>query len=110
MFYSLQQDDATRITSFAVYGTSLVILFLSSTLYHALVEPKTKCFFKRLEHCAIYLLIAGTYTPLMMITLSGSLGCSMLITVWLLAFAGIIYKVICASKYKVISVSSYLGL
>lgn len=108
--FAVLQDDATRITSFAIYGSSLVILFLSSTLYHALVAPKAKRFFKLLDHCAIYLLIAGTYTPLMMITLNGTLGYSMLITVWLLAFAGIVYKVICGSKYKVISVLSYLGL
>lgn len=110
VFYSAQQDDATRIACFSIYGASLIILFLSSTLYHALVNPEAKRFFKLLDHCAIYLLIAGTYTPLMIITLSGTLGYSMLMIVWLLAFAGIAYKVICGNKYKSISVLSYLGL
>mgnify|MGYP000647142951 CR=1 FL=1 len=108
--YAVQQQDILRITSFAVYGSTLVCLFLASTLYHALVCPKAKQFFKLLDHCAIYLLIAGTYTPLMLITLNGTLGYTMLVVVWLLALAGIIYKVIFGSKYKFISVASYVGM
>jgi len=110
VFYAVLQQDTLRIASFAIYGSTLVSLFLASTLYHALVSPKVKRLFKLLDHCAIYLLIAGTYTPLMLITLNGLLGYTMLIVVWLLALAGIIYKIICGSKYKFISVASYVGM
>lgn len=110
VFYAVQQQDTLRIASFAIYGTSLVILFLASTVYHAVVNPKTKRFFKLLDHCAIYLLIAGTYTPLMLITLNDSLGFIMLTIIWLLAFSGVLYKILCKNHNKVLSVSSYLGL
>lgn len=108
--YAVQQQDLLRIISFTIYGSSLVILFLASTLYHAMVSAKAKRFFKLLDHCAIYLLIAGSYTPLMLITLNNRLGLIMLTLIWLLAFAGIFYKILCKNQNKVLSVSSYLGL
>ncbi|MDG1751051.1 MAG: hemolysin III family protein [Thalassotalea sp.] len=110
VFYAFQQQDTVRIASFAIYGSSLVILFLASTIYHALVDPKAKRFFKLLDHCAIYLLIAGTYTPLMLITLNSQLGKIMLTVIWLLAFAGILYKIFSKNQNKALSVASYLGL
>ncbi|MCO4797663.1 MAG: hemolysin III family protein [Colwelliaceae bacterium] len=110
VFYSSQQQDIIRITSFTIYGTSLIVLFLASTLYHALINPNAKRIFKLLDHCAIYLLIAGTYTPLMLITLKGVLGYSMMAVVWFLAILGIIFKIIFGNKHRVISVISYLGM
>lgn len=110
VFYATQQQEIVRVVSFSIYGTSLVILFLASTIYHALVDPKAKRFFKLLDHCAIYLLIAGTYTPLMLITLNSQLGSIMLTVIWLLAFAGILYKILCKNQNKALSVASYLGL
>lgn len=108
--YAIVSQDATRITSFAIYGTSLVVLFVSSTLYHALVAEKAKKLFKLLDHCAIYLLIAGTYTPLMLITLQGALGYTLLAIVWIIAIGGIIFKISCGHKYKVISLITYIGM
>ncbi len=110
VFYAAIQQDTLRITSFAIYGASLVLLFLASTLYHALVAEKAKQFFKLIDHCAIYLLIAGTYTPLMLLTLNSQLGDIMLTLVWLLALMGICYKVLIKNHNKWISVGSYLGL
>jgi hemolysin III len=110
VFCASQQQDIVKVISFTIYGVSLVSLFLASTLYHAIVNPQAKKVFKLLDHCAIYLLIAGTYTPLMLVTLQGWLGYSMLIIIWLLAFSGIIYKIIFGNKYKFISVGSYLGM
>lgn len=110
VFYAFQQQDTIRMISFAIYGVSLVVLFLASTIYHALVNPIAKRFFKLLDHCAIYLLIAGTYTPLMLITLNNQLGHIMLMIIWLLAFAGIFYKILSKNQNKMLSVSSYLGL
>jgi hemolysin III len=110
VFYASVQQDITRITSFSIYGSSLVILFLASTLYHAINHQEVKKLFKLFDHCAIYLLIAGTYTPLMMITLGGTLGNSMLAVIWFLAVAGIIFKIKYGNRFKIISVCTYLGM
>jgi len=110
VFYASVQEDVTRITSFSIYGASLVLLFLSSTLYHAINHQEVKKLFKLFDHCAIYLLIAGTYTPLMMISLGGILGHSMLVVIWSLALAGIVFKIKYGNRYKIISVSTYLGM
>lgn len=102
--------DMTRMVSFSIYGASLIILFTASTFYHAFINEKAKKLFKLLDHCAIYLLIAGTYTPLMLITLQGTLGYTLLVLVWTIAIAGIAFKVICGHKYKKISLISYVGM
>ena len=68
------EQNILKITSFAIYGTSLVLLFTASTLYHAIINQKAKSILKLIDHCAIYILIAGTYTPLTLITLQGVLG------------------------------------
>jgi len=108
--YAVLQNDLLRITSFSIYGSSLVLLFLASTLYHSFSEPKLKNLFKLFDHCAIYLLIAGTYTPLMLIAINGSLGYFMLIVIWLLAIAGIVFKLLYRSKYPLLSVGTYVGM
>jgi len=100
----------TRIISFTVYGSSLIVLFLASTLYHAVINEQLKTLFKLLDHCAIYLLIAGTYTPLLLITLQGILGYSLLVLIWFIAIAGIIFKVKLGHKYKKTSLATYLGM
>jgi len=103
-------DDPIRIVSFSVFGTSGILLFLVSTIYHSLTNNRAKQLFKLLDHCAIYLLIAGTYTPLLAITLAGSLGYTLLIFIWLLAIAGILFKIKFGNKYKKISLATYLGM
>ena len=104
------QNDPLKVTSFAIYGTSLVLLFSASTLYHALLHDKAKQVFKLLDHCAIYLLIAGTYTPLMLVTLAGDVGPMMLTMIWGLAVLGIAFKIKFGNKYKKLSLATYLGL
>lgn len=104
------QNDIVKIASFAIYGTSLIILFSASTLYHALINEKAKQLFKLLDHCAIYLLIAGTYTPLMLITLADSIGITMLSVIWIIALLGIVFKVKFGNKYKKFSLATYLGM
>lgn len=104
------QNDIVKIASFAIYGASLIILFSASTLYHALINEKAKQLFKLLDHCAIYLLIAGTYTPLMLITLADSIGIAMLSVIWVIALLGIVFKVKFGNKYKKFSLATYLGM
>lgn len=103
-------SDWVKIISFTVYGSSLVLLFVASTLYHGLNSLNAKRIFKLVDHCAIYLLIAGTYTPLTLITLKGDLGLSMFALVWSIAVAGILFKLKYGAKYKILSVATYLGM
>ncbi len=103
-------DQIIRIVSFSIYGTSLILLFLASTLYHAFINENLKKLFKLLDHCAIYLLIAGTYTPLLLLTIKGSLGYSLLTIIWGIALAGIIFKVKFGHKYEKTSLATYLGM
>ena len=107
---SLTSGNWIKTASFAIYGTSLVLLFLASTLYHGVTSENGKKIFKLLDHCAIYLLIAGTYTPLTLITLTGNLGVSMFVLVWLIALAGILFKLKYGAKFKILSVATYLGM
>jgi hemolysin III len=96
--------------SFIIYGSSLVLLFLASTIYHAVTHQATKKVFKLLDHCAIYLLIAGTYTPLMLVTLKGTLGYWLLAVIWSIALAGVFFKIKFGHKYKVLSLLTYVGM
>ncbi len=102
--------DLTRIISFSVFTGSGMLLFLASILYHSSSKPTLKKQFKLLDHCAIYLFIAGTYTPLLTITLAGNLGYTLLSFIWLVALAGIIFKIKFVHKYQKISLCTYLGM
>jgi hemolysin III len=83
------QGDPWRIASFSVFGAMLVLLYTASTLYHAL-RPPAKDTLRRLDHSAIFLLIAGTYTPFALVSLRGALGWTMLAAVWAAAIVGIL--------------------
>jgi hemolysin III len=100
--------DAWRMVGVSIYGTSLALLFLFSTLYHAIPSKKAKDVFELLDHCTIYVLIAGTYTPFALVTLRGPWGWSLLGTVWGLAFFGIVFKIFFVSRFRVFSAIVYL--
>ncbi len=106
--FAAHQADAWRVVSFSIYGTTMVLLFLASTLYHSLQHPKTKNVFKILDHCSIYLLIAGTYTPFLLVSLRGVTGWVLFAVVWTLALTGIMFKVLFGSKYKKLSIGTYI--
>lgn len=101
-------SDAWKIVSFSIYGASLVTLFLASTLYHAIQSPRLKRAFKMLDHCAIFLLIAGTYTPFLLVNLRGPLGWTLFGVVWGLAVAGIALKLIFGHRFKALQIIIYL--
>jgi hemolysin III len=103
-------NSLIRTISFSIYGTSLILLFLASTFYHAISNQEMKKVFKLLDHCAIYLLIAGTYTPLLLLSLHGVLGYSLMVVIWSIAIAGIIFKMKFGNKYKKISLITYIGM
>ncbi|MHB9093490.1 MAG: PAQR family membrane homeostasis protein TrhA [Eubacteriales bacterium] len=100
--------NARHIVSVTIYGTTLVLLYLASTLYHSFTNAKVKHIFKILDHSAIFLLIAGTYTPFLLVTLRGALGWVLLSVVWAFAIIGIIHKVFFVKRYKILSTIIYL--
>lgn len=104
----LQHQDVIKLTTTIIYGASLTVLMLASTLYHGAKEPAKKHAFKLFDHCAIYLLIAGTYTPLIVHTIPSVMGYSVLGLVWLCALIGIGIKLKFGSQYKNFSVLTYL--
>lgn len=104
---AVQHGGIGRITAVAIYSAMLLVLYLSSTLYHSL-RGKPKRVFHVLDHCAIYLLIAGTYTPLTLITLGGVWGTTLFIIVWTLAIAGVLKDALFPGRYRAISVVLYL--
>jgi len=101
------KGDPWRIVSFAVYGTTLFVLYLFSTLYHSL-SGNAKALFQKVDHTAIYLLIAGTYTPFTLVTMRGAWGWTIFGIVWGLAVAGIIQELALTTKHRILSVVIYL--
>ena len=99
--------DALHIVSFAIYGATLILLFSISTLYHS-ARGKTKAVFRKLDHSAIYLLIAGTYTPFTLVTLHGPWGWSLFGVVWGLAAIGIVQELTLARGQRYPSLVIYI--
>ena len=102
------RGDAWRIVSFSMYGGSLTILYLASTLYHSFQDERLKRFFRHLDHLSIFLLIAGTYTPVTLISLRGAWGWTLFALIWGLAAGGIVYELLFLGRYKWITVTIYL--
>jgi len=94
--------------SVIVYGISIIVLFLASTFYHAVKGEKRKHYFRIVDHVSIYLLIAGTYTPVLLITLADSLGWPLFWTVWGIAAFGVILKLFFTGKFEIFSTLLYL--
>jgi len=94
--------------SVIVYGLSIIILFSSSALYHSVKDESKKHYFRIVDHVSIYLLIAGTYTPVLLISLYDSLGWILFYVVWGIALFGIILKLFFTGKFKIFSTSLYL--
>ncbi len=94
--------------SVIVYGLSIIILFTASTLYHSVKSEKRKHYFRIVDHISIYLLIAGTYTPILLITLADSLGWTLFWVVWGIALFGVILKLFYTGKFEIFSTLLYL--
>ncbi len=102
------RGSAWRIVSCAVYGTTLICLYTASTLYHGIPSRRLKRILKVCDHSAIYLLIAGTYTPFLLVNLRGSWGWSLFAVIWGLTMAGILFKVWFVGHFSVFSTAVYL--
>ncbi len=100
--------NAWHVVSCSIYGGTLVLLYLSSTMYHSLAKTRAAGVFQILDHSSIYFLIAGTYTPFTLVTLRGGLGWTMFGIIWGLAILGVIFKVFTAGKFKLFATIIYL--
>lgn len=106
--HASRRGDVWHIVSCSIFGATLILSYLTSTLYHSIPQVKPKRILRLLDHVAIYLLIAGTYTPFMLVSLRGPWGWSLLATVWTIAIIGIILKTTMAGKLRTLSIILYL--
>jgi len=97
-----------HLVSFSIYGASLVLLYLASTLYHSFADEKLKHVFKIIDHAAIYLLVAGTYTPFTLVLLHGVLGWTVFGVIWSMALIGVILKICFIERFKILSTICYV--
>ena len=107
--YAAVDGDVRKIVSFSIYGVTLFSLYLFSTLYHSL-KGRAKRFFRVLDHQAIYLLIAGTYTPFTLVALENSVGLWMFGIIWGLAFIGIVWDAFPTKGARVVPIIIYLTM
>lgn len=106
--FSSIYGQTTHIVSCTIYGTTLVLLYTASTLYHGFQKPNIKHVFKILDHSCIYILIAGTYTPFMLVTVRGALGWTIFSIVWGLTILGIVFKAFFVNRFKIVSTIAYI--
>ena len=102
--------DGWQLGASIVFGVTLLLLYTASTLYHAIQHPVAKGRLKVFDHCAIYLLIAGTYTPFTLIGLRGPWGWGLFTAIWTLAIAGVIFKLFYTGRFKVLSTAIYIAM
>lgn len=100
--------DAWKVVSFSIFGASLTLLYLSSAFYHGFRQPLLKRVFKMVDHCCIYLLIAGSYTPFLLVNMRGTVGWTLFGIVWGLALIGISLKLMYGHRFKALRVTVYL--
>ena len=101
---------ALPVTSYAIYGASLLLMLVISALYHWIAHTPTKAILRVMDHSAIYVLIAGTYTPVMLVGVQGAWGWSLFGVVWGIAIAGVLLKALAAGRFERLSIGLYLLL
>ncbi|MGM0629712.1 MAG: PAQR family membrane homeostasis protein TrhA [Pseudomonadota bacterium] len=109
-FWTAAHGDVWHVVAASIYGASLILLYTASTLYHAFPWPRIKAVFQQLDHAAIYVLIAGTYTPFALINLRGAWGWTLLGVAWGIALVGVILELGMKKPIKGLSLSLYLGM
>ncbi|WP_203648409.1 PAQR family membrane homeostasis protein TrhA [Secundilactobacillus yichangensis] len=104
----VHEGGAMRITAYSIYGSILVLFYLASTLFHSLYFTRASHLFQIFDHCAIYLLIAGTYTPYCLVVIKGTLGWVIFGVIWAMAILGIVYKCLWLGKFQKLSTVIYV--
>lgn len=110
LILAIVRGGTWQILGCAIYGATLVCLYAASTFYHGTSSPRAKRVLHIFDHCAIYLLIAGTYTPFLLVNLHGSWGWSLFAVIWSFAVLGILFKLWFADRFPVLSVSAYVTM
>jgi hemolysin III len=110
LFLAAGTRDPWRITACAIYASTLVLLYTASTLYHALSRTRARRVLRVLDHTAIFLLIAGTYTPFALVSLRGPWGWTLLVIVWSLAVLGVTAKAVFGTRWPILSTALYIGM
>ena len=110
IFIVVSPNGGLKTFSLIVFGVALTILFSMSLFSHALTHPKAKRFFQILDYATIYILIAGTYTPIILGPLNTQTGVILLIIIWALAIGGVLFKIFLIGKYELISMITYLSM
>lgn len=110
VFFSHRYGDTWQVVSTAIFGVSLVLLYTSSTLYHSFHDEPRKQLLQKFDHAAIFLLIAGTYTPFVLVTFRGPWGWSLFGVVWGLALIGMTLKFWYAGRFRLVSTLIYVGM
>ena len=108
--FAVIKGNVWHVVSFTIFGSTLVLLYLSSTLYHSFTKEKVKNLFARFDHSAIFLLIAGTYTPFVLTTLRGPLGWTLFGIIWGLAVTGVVIRSIFLTRFRKLMVGIYLAM
>ncbi|MDZ7833468.1 MAG: hemolysin III family protein [Desulfobacterales bacterium] len=110
ILYAGNYRDIWRVVGFSVFGASLFMLYLSSTLYHAFPNGRIKHFLRLMDHSAIFMLIAGTYTPVLLVAMRGPWGWTLFGLIWTLALVGLIFELAFLGRFKKISLAIYIGM
>ena len=110
VMFAVQNGSTWHVVTFTIYGVTMLLLYLSSTLVHSFPEGKLKDLFEIFDHAAIYLFIAGTYTPFTLIVINGALGWTLLGIVWGIAIVGIVFKSFFVKKFMYISTVLYIAM
>jgi hemolysin III len=108
IIFAVERGTAWHIVSFTIFGVSMLLLYLFSTMLHSFKPSKAKNIFAILDHSAIYVLIAGTYTPLMLVSLRNTLGWTLFGIIWGLAIIGIVFKCYFVQRYQIVSTLFYV--
>ena len=108
MTKAIEKGNIWMMISFPIFGISLILFYLASTLYHSAKNPSKRFKLKIFDHAAIYVLIAGSYTPFTLVSLNGETGWFIFSIVWILAFTGIILKLFFTGRFKVLSTAMYV--
>ena len=106
--FAIPKGDPWRTASVSIYGATAVLLFLCSTLYHSFQNPRVKHIFKIADHSAIFLFIAGSYTPFTLVSLRGTWGWTLFGLIWTFALAGVAFKLFFVYRYKIFSTLAYV--
>lgn len=113
LFISIKKQSVVSIVAFSIYGACLILMYLSSTLYHSIPNEKAKQILRVFDHSSIFLFIAGTYTPIALLTMTGRLRVGVLVAMWGIAVSGVLFKIFTFGKFdkfKAVSLGIYIGM